>query len=120
MKLTKLIPKVFYEDINVGLNLFVKGMGFTIVYQETEPGQKFYILAHDSLRIYLVEDEEFAKKDRPEIRIETDDIEAFYKEVKNNNIKLLHPNLAQIKSQPWGLKEFALRDESDVCIIVQQ
>jgi hypothetical protein len=25
-----------------------------------------------------------------------------------------------IKTQPWGLREFALRDDSDVCVIIQQ
>lgn len=120
MKLTKLIPKLFYSDIQVGLHLFVDGLGFTITYSEPDTRNPLYILERDNLRIQLVEDDEYAKKDRPEIRIETDDIEALYEEIKTKQLGLFHPNLSYIKQQPWGLKEFALLDETTVCVIIQQ
>lgn len=116
MKLLKVIPKVFYEDVQHGLRLFIDGLGFEIKYQEP----KFYIIDRDGVTLMLIEDAEFAIKDRPELRIATDDIGALYQEVCAKDIPLLHPNLSGIKKQPWGLLEFALKDESDVCVIIQQ
>lgn len=116
MSLVKVIPKIFYADIEVGLYLFVEGLGFKVTYQDGY----LKIIERDGVTIQLVQDEEYAKKDRPEIRIVTDDIEALYNEVKEKNPGLLHPNLNVIKRQPWGLTEFALRDASDVCVIIQQ
>ena len=40
--------------------------------------------------------------------------------VKESHPEMLHPNLPEIKLQPWGALEFALRDQEDVCVIVQQ
>lgn len=119
MKLKRVIPKIFYTNIKDGLELFVECLAFEIAYKEDKP-TPFYIIKRDEVVLHLLQDKEFAEKDRPEIRIETDDIEALYNEVKANNEKLLHPNLKAIKAQPWGLKEFALRDKSGVCIIIHQ
>ena len=120
MKLKTLIPKIFYSDVKTGLDFFAEGLGFRITYEHNDPKEKFYILQRDGVVIQLVENDEFAAKDRPEMRIITDDIESFYNEVKNKNPKLLHPNLKVIKEQPWGLKEFALHDDSGVCMIIQE
>jgi len=116
MALLSLIPKVFYDDIKVGIDFFVDGAGFTTVYQE----EKFCIIKRDHIKIQLVEDAEYAAKDRPEIRFETDDIDAYYQEIVERRPQILHPNLRRIKIQPWGLKEFALLDKTTVCIIIQQ
>lgn len=120
MKLTKLIPKLFYADIQVGLNLFVNALGFKVTYSEPDTKNPFYLIQRDNVRIQLLENEEYASKDRPEIRIETDDIEMLYQEIKAKELNLFHPNLPYIKLQPWGLKEFALLDETTVCVIIQQ
>jgi hypothetical protein len=119
MLLTTLIPKIFYSDINIGLGFFVEGLGFKINYQHNEADEIFYIIQRDNIVIQIVENDEFAKKDRPELRIVTDDIQSFYEEIKDRNSNLLHPNLNVVKKQPWGLTEFALLDESGVCIIIQ-
>jgi hypothetical protein len=63
---------------------------------------------------------ECAVGDRPEIRIKTDDIDKIYKEIRDRNAKLLHPNLHYVKQQPWGLREFAVLDPTTVCIVFQQ
>lgn len=118
MRLLKVIPKVFYSEIRVGLELFVDTLGFTVSFYDPNP--PFYVINRDGLTIILSENDEFAKKDRPEIRIATDDIETLYAEIKAKNPKMLHPNAKTIKTQPWGLKEFALKDDSDVCLIIQQ
>lgn len=40
--------------------------------------------------------------------------------VASTHPEFLHPNLKQITLRPWGAKEFALKDDSNVCIIIQQ
>lgn len=119
MHFTKLIPNIFYADIRVGYQVFVDCLGFTIAYEEKQ-GEPFAVIVRDDLKIHLVQSAEFAAKDRPEIRIETDDIEAAFAMVAERFPELLHPNLKAIKRQPWGPREFALRDPSDVCIIIVQ
>ena len=118
MKLNKVIPKIFYSDINDGLELFINCLGFTLRYKEDKP--PFYIIDRDDVTLFLLQDDEFAKKDRPEIRIDTDDIETLYHELAAKETQLFHPNLKKVKLQPWGLKEFALLDKSGVCVILQQ
>lgn len=120
MKLNKVIPQIFYSDIKTGLVLFVECLGFKVKYSDPDGEHPFYIVDRDGVTLFLVEDDEFAKKDRPEIRIDTDDIDALHAELMKKSIKLFHPNSSAIKLQPWGLKEFALLDESDVCVIIQQ
>lgn len=119
MKLIKVIPKIFYSDIQIGLDLFINCLGFIVKYSESDP-VPFYIIDRDGVTLFLVEDDEFAQKDRPEIRIDTDDIDALHHELAAKDIKQFHPNLPEVKPQPWGLREFALRDKSDVCVIIQQ
>ena len=118
MTLIKVIPKIFYEDKAVGLGLFCGALGFEIKYES--PEKDFYVLDRDGVTLTLVENAEYAARDRPEIRIETDDIESLYADVKSRTPQLLHPNLKVIKSQPWGLREFALLDATTVCVVVQQ
>lgn len=118
MSLTKLIPQIFYSDIKTGLKFFTEGLGFSIAYHN--PEKDFYIIKRDAITIHLFENDEYAQKDRPEIRIETDDIESYYREIKEAHPHYFHPNLNKIKQQPWGLKEFALLDETGVCVIIQQ
>ena len=120
MKLIKVIPQIFYSDIKVGLDLFVECLSFKVKYSEPDGEQPFYIIDRDGVTLFLVGNDEFAKKDRPEIRIDTDDIEALHNELKQKKMNLFHPNLPAIKLQPWGLKEFALVDKSHVCVIIQQ
>ena len=116
MALNKIIPKLFYDDINVGLHLFVQCLDFKINYQD----KYLYVLSRDNITLQLVQDAELAKESRPEIRIETDAIEALYLEIKDRCPSILHPNSNVVKLQPWGLKEFALIDASSVCVIIQQ
>ncbi|HEY0273160.1 MAG TPA: hypothetical protein VGC22_08235 [Chitinophaga sp.] len=120
MRFTTLIPNIFYADIQVGLQLFVSCLGFTLVYDDLDSEHPFCVAARDGLKVHLVQSPEFAAKDRPELRLETDDIEAAYAAVLERFPQLLHRNLSVIKKQPWGAQEFALADSSGVCIIIQQ
>ena len=111
--LTALIPKVFYADIEVGIDLFVDGIGLTLLHRDDD----LVVAGRDLIKVYLVLDAEFAAKDRPELAIETDDIDALHADISSRRPDLLHPAVAHVVRQPWGPREFALRDSSDACVI---
>lgn len=120
MKFTKLIPNIFYTDISVGLQLFVNCLQFEIVYNDLKAEDPFCIIKKDNLVIHLLQNEEFAKRDRPEIRLETESIEEAYETIFKSYPNLLHPNLNKVTERPWKTKEFALLDMSGVCVVVQE
>lgn len=120
MRFTQLMPDVFYAEVRVGLALFVDALGFTKTYDALHEDEPFCVVERDGLALRLVQDAVFAAKDRPQLRLRTDDIEAVFHAVVSRAPQLLHPNAKVIAERPWGAKEFALRDASDVCVIVQQ
>lgn len=120
MALTKLIPNIFYADLAVGRALFERGLGFALGYEELGGTQPFCILRKDAVEVHLVQNAALAALDRPELRLETDDIHALFAEVQRTAPHLLHPNGNRVARKPWGLLEFALLDASQVCVIVQQ
>lgn len=119
MSLLRVIPKIFYSDIRVGKELFVDGMSFEIAY-DAGGDEPFCIVKRDNVTIHLVESDEYARKDRPEIRIATDSIEAEHADIAQRCPHLLHPNGKRVTLKPWGLYEFALLDASHVCVIYEQ
>jgi len=114
--MTRLIPKVFFNHMNEGLDLFVGCLGFQVLHQD----ESLAVVARDGAKAYLVESPEFAAKDRPEIAIETDTIEALYSEITARRPEMLHPNGKIIQKKPWGAREFAVLDKTHVCIIFRQ
>ncbi|MES2827585.1 MAG: hypothetical protein V4687_05515 [Bacteroidota bacterium] len=119
MKFTKLVPNIFYTDINDGLKLFVECLEFEIGHSELDSKRPFCVVEKDGLRINLFEDAVFAKEHHPEFRIVTDDIEEVYLKISSSHPHLLHPNLKKVTLRPWGAKEFALMD-TQVGVIIQQ
>ncbi|WP_375493313.1 hypothetical protein [uncultured Jatrophihabitans sp.] len=111
--LTALIPTVFYADVSVGVDLFVDGVGMTVLHRDGD----LVVAARDNAKLYLVENAEAADNDRPELAIETDDINAVYADIARRRPDLLHPNLPQVKRQPWGPREFAMLDATTVCVV---
>jgi hypothetical protein len=120
MRFTKLVPNIFYENINDGLDLFVSCLEFSIGYNDLKSGSPCCIVQSDTLSIFLFQDREYANKDRPEIRLHTDNIQEVYAKVYKTHQSFLHPNLNKITLRPWGAKEFALKDNTGVCVIIQQ
>ncbi len=114
--LIRLIPKVFYADISVGLDLFVHGLGFEVLHQDPS----ISVLGRDGARVYLMQNAELAALDRPELAIETDDIEAVYAEVAARAPQLLHPNSPTVQLKPWGAREFAVLDATTVCVVFRE
>jgi hypothetical protein len=114
--LIRLIPKVFYADIKVGLDLFVRCLGFELLYQD----ESISVLGRDGAKVYLMENAELAALDRPELAIETDNINEIYQEIKARAPDVLHPNSKTVQLKPWGAQEFAVLDSSTVCVVFRQ
>jgi hypothetical protein len=114
--LLNLIPKVFYKDINVGLDVFVRCLGFTVLHRDAS----IVVLGRDGAKVYLMENAELAALDRPELSIDTDDIHAIFTEIKARAPEMLHPNSNAIQRKPWGSQEFAVLDPTTVCVVFRQ
>jgi len=111
MKFEKLVPSVFYVDINDGLKFFVDCLAFEIGHEEIKSRNPCCVLEKDGLRINLFQDAELAKEHSPEFRLVTENIEEVYERVSKSHPQFLHPNLPKITLRPWGAKEFALMDK---------
>jgi hypothetical protein len=114
--ITALIPKIFFDKMSEGLDLFVDGLGFTVLYQD----DSLAVVGRDSAKAYIVESAEYAAKDRPEIALETDNIHEVYADIAARRPDLLHPNLNTVSKRPWGAQEFSLLDKTHVCIVFRQ
>lgn len=111
-----LIPKIFYDHLEEGIDLFVDGLGFEILHQDEE----LAVVARDGAKAFLVSSPELAAKDRPEIAIETDTIGVLHVEIASRRPDLLHPNARTVTRKPWGALEFAVLDPTRVCVIFRQ
>ncbi len=114
--MTRLIPKIFYARMDDGLDLFVGCLGFAVLHQD----DVITVVERDGAKAYIVQDPEFAAKDRPELTIETDTIEALHAEISFKRPETLHPNSHAVQEKPWGAKEFAVRDKTHVCVVFRQ
>jgi hypothetical protein len=115
--LQRLVPTVFYADVAVGLDLFRDGLGMQVVHEDGG----FFVLERDGAKVQLSENAEAAAhSERPELGLETDDIDAFHAEVSGRRPDLLHPNLPTIRLRPWGAREFAVLDRTTVCVVVRE
>ena len=119
MHFTKLVPNVFYKDINDALRLFVDCLEFKIEHDELATDQPFCVVEKDGLRINLFENETLAKEHHPEFRLVTNDIDEVYKKLSSSHPQFLHPNLKEVTLRPWGAREFALMD-NQLGIVIQQ
>ncbi len=111
-----LIPKIFYDHLQDGLEFFVDGLGFEILHQDAT----LAVIARDGAKAYIMQSPECAALDRPELAIETDDIDAIHKEMSARSPKLLHPNSRTVSLKPWGAREFAMLDQTTVCVIFRE
>ena len=116
LMMIRLIPKIFFNRMNEGLDLFVNCLGFKVLYQDSS----LAVVGRDGAKAYVVESAEYAAKDRPEIAIETDNIEEIYQEISAKRPEMLHPNLPRVTKRPWGALEFSLLDKTGVCVVFRQ
>ncbi len=111
-----LIPKIFYDHLQDGLAFFVDGLGFKLLYQDAE----LAVVARDGAKAYIVQSPEYAAKDRPELGIETENIDAIYQEMVARAPHFLHPNANTVTLRPWGAREFAMLDKTTVAVIFRE
>ncbi|MES2379350.1 MAG: hypothetical protein V4553_22350 [Bacteroidota bacterium] len=110
MHFTKLVPSVFYADINIGLKTFVDCLEFKIGHQELNAASPYCVVNKGGLAVMIFQDKTQAGHDHPELRLETTNITEVYEKVAAQFPELLHPNLNKVTLRPWGAKEFALID----------
>ncbi|MFD2148231.1 hypothetical protein [Mucilaginibacter antarcticus] len=110
MTFTKLVPSVFYTDINIGLKTFIDCLEFTLAHQDLNAANPFCVVDKGSLSVMIFENKHQAQTDHPELRLVTHDIEHVYQKVASKFPELLHPNLNEVTLRPWGAKEFGLVD----------
>jgi len=111
-----LIPKIFYDRLADGLDFFVGGLGFEVRYQDAD----LAVGARDGAKAYIVQSPEYAARDRPELAIETNDIDAIHAEMSRRSPQLLHPNASKVSLRPWGAREFAMLDKTTVCVVFRE
>ena len=114
--MTRLIPKIFFNHMEEGLDLFVNCLGFTMLHQDAT----LAVVGRDGAKAYVVQSPEYAAKDRPEIAIETDNIAEIPQDISTRRPDLLHPNLPRVTKRPWGALEFSLLDPTGVCVVFRQ
>lgn len=114
--LHRLVPTIFYVDVNVGVDLFVDGLGLEVVHRDDD----LVVVQREGVKLDLVQDAEQAAKDRPQVTVETDDIAGLHADVAARRPDLLHPNLSTVTEREWGALEFALLDSTTVCVVVRQ
>lgn len=111
-----LIPKIFYDQLQDGLEFFVHGLGFELLHQDAN----LAVIARDAAKAYIMQSPECAALDRPELAIETDDIDSIYKEMHARCPNLMHPNSRTVSLKPWGAREFAMLDKTTVCVVFRE
>ena len=109
----RLIPKVFFDTLDEGLDLFVDGLGCRVLHQDAA----LALVGRDGIRAYVVASPDYAAKDRPELTVETEAIDALHAEIAGRRPDLLHPNLPVVTRRDWGAREFALLDKTGVCVV---
>ncbi len=114
--LTRFVATVFYRDVAVGLDLFEDGLGMSVVHRDGD----LVVLERDGAKIQLVQNARAARGERPELGLETDDVDAVHADVAGRRPDLLHPNLPTVRLRPWGAREFALLDRTTVCVVVRE
>jgi hypothetical protein len=119
MHFTKLVPNIFYININDALKLFVDCLEFEIIHDELNSENPFCVLSKDGLGINIFQNKKLANEHNPEFRLVTENIEEVYARVSTSHPEFLHPNLSTITLRPWGAREFALTDKQ-IGIIIQQ
>jgi len=112
----RLVPKIFFNRMDEGLDLFVNCLGFKVLHQDSS----LAVVGKDGAKAYIVESPEYAAKDRPEIAIETNDIEEIYRDISARRPDVIHPNLPRVTKRPWGALEFSLLDKTGVCVVFRQ
>jgi hypothetical protein len=110
MNFTKLVPSVFYTDLQDGLKLFVDCLEFSIQHIDWNTAQPYCVLRSGEITMMVFQDQQLANEHNPELRLVTGDIDEVYARIATAYPQLLHPNLDKVTMRPWGAREFAIVD----------
>ena len=114
--LKRLVPFISYKDVTTGVNFFVGKLGFKIIYTEGEP-ITMSIVERDNVQLFLQRHSHDSDPFEPAYRIEVEDINSLYEEIKDRGHDAIHPNTDGVNKMPWGAKEFAVLDPiANTCI----
>lgn len=119
MKFSKLVPNVFYSDIQEALKFWLDCLEFTITHDELKTHRPFCVIEKDGLRINLFQDKKYAEEHHPEFRLVTDDIQSVYHKIATTHPEFLHPNLNKVTLRPWVAQEFAVTD-TQLGVVIQE
>ena len=119
MHFTKLVPELYYSDINSALETFVERLEFTVVFDDIKSENPYCVVSKDGLTVLLIQNKEYAEKFNPLLRLVTNNIEEVYEKIASKYPEMLHPNLTTIILRSWGAKEFAVLDDQ-IGIVFQQ
>lgn len=106
--LTNLDPKIFYVDLDEGIEFFVTGLRFEVLQRDASMA----LVGRDGAIAYLVGNAVSAAIEQLEIGIDTDNIDAIHEEISKHAAYLLHPDSSTISLRPWGTREFSVRGNS--------
>lgn len=105
--LTAVNPKLPMRDKAITRNYYLNKLGFNELGATDFEG--YLILEKDNVQIHFFEFKDLDPKENyGQIYLRTDDIEALYKWMLAQKIKI-HPN-GHLQIKPWGQKEFSLLD----------
>ena len=119
MYFSKLVPSIFYTDIQIGIRTFIECLEFTMGHDERDSENPFCVVNKDSLSIMLFQNDEYAAREKPLYRLVTNNIEEVYTRIAGHFPEMLHPNLSEVTLRPWGAREFAVLD-GQIGIVFQQ
>lgn len=114
--LTNVEPKIFYVDLDEGIEFFVEGLRFEVL----QRNESMTLVGRDRARAYLVGNQVSAAIEPPKLEIETDDIDAIYEEISTHAAYLLHPGSSAIMRKPWGSREFCVYGRSSVLVTFRE
>ncbi len=117
-----------YTDLTEPKRFFTEQIGMSI---EHEEAGKLVVVARGNVKLHLFKWDEIAvdteafKMTAPVIRIETDDIQAMWREMceRDPEGKHIHPRTKSKggpELRPWRAWEFGVSDENNVLVLFQQ
>ncbi|WP_298758331.1 VOC family protein [uncultured Psychroserpens sp.] len=103
--LTEIHPKLPMRNKSITRQYYINQLGF----QDIGDYDGYLMVKKDKIEIHFFEFKELDPKENyGQVYIRTNDIDALYKSMLDNETKI-HPN-GQLGIRPWGQKEFSLLD----------
>lgn len=111
---TAINPKLPMRNKAVTKEFYINKLGFSIFGQADYDG--YVMLEKDQIQIHFFEFKDIDPKENyGQVYIRTNDIEAFYHQVKNNAVKT-----TTLEYKPWGQKEFSILDPDNNLLTIGQ